>query len=542
PCPRQRIQIIWTCVATILAASWVSVHPNIPNPKESAIKKSLRRIELMTWAIISPELMIYWAMSQWYGARLMEKEFTEYQRRENEDADTALTPFPRKTPRKLKKVRWTRTHGFFLQMGGFMLREEEKKDRVLGWKTLMTYYELGILDLSGVTEERINDHSKADWFAKGLALLQMFWFIAQCIARFFDTSLILTELELATAALALLSLVMYLLWWNKPFNAEVSIVITLLPAEKNSQSNDDPNSVPESVADSIDISLSLADAVNPHVTRAQPVEATHPNDDSVNASILSIEIYPPLPLRQSVPVDSSASCLGSAAVSHVAFSQMLPALLPSPQSTHPRVQFVSGSQTVDRLPRSPTIERDKSSNSFPLWFLFVRIQEILYGGFRNPGTNLINDPCDLAVTTVPSFYTVLADSGVADWRIPLTSLAFAALFGSVHCIGWSNKMVFASHATSLAWRIASAVITASPVVWCLMFICALAGKGSEDGSMLERIIYYLALSCGFVSVLTIPVYIVARLALLVLAFVELRHVPPGALASIQWANVLPFIH
>ncbi|KAF9549270.1 hypothetical protein CPC08DRAFT_675049, partial [Agrocybe pediades] len=208
PCPRQRIQIIWTCVATILAASWVSVHPNIPNPKDSKIKKTLRRIELMIWAILTPELIIFWAMRQWYAAGFMEREFAE-------------------PPRRMKRDKWTRTHGFFLQMGGFMLREEGKKDRVLGWEALMAYYKQGRLDLSDVTEDRINDHSKADWFAKGLALLQMFWFITQCIARFFSKDLILTELELATAALAILSFAMYLLWWHKPFNAGVPITITL---------------------------------------------------------------------------------------------------------------------------------------------------------------------------------------------------------------------------------------------------------------------------------------------------------------------------
>ena len=74
-CPRKRVEIIWSCIATILAASWVSVHPNLPHPKDSKVKKTLRRIELMLWAIITPELIIYWAMRQWYGARKMEREF-----------------------------------------------------------------------------------------------------------------------------------------------------------------------------------------------------------------------------------------------------------------------------------------------------------------------------------------------------------------------------------------------------------------------------------------------------------------------------------
>jgi len=64
-------------MATILASSWVAVHPNLPHPDDSRIKKTLRRVELMFWAIMTPELIIYWAARQWYGARWMEKEFQQ---------------------------------------------------------------------------------------------------------------------------------------------------------------------------------------------------------------------------------------------------------------------------------------------------------------------------------------------------------------------------------------------------------------------------------------------------------------------------------
>jgi len=74
-CPRKRLEIIWSCIATILASSWVAVHPNLPHPDDSKLKKILRRVELMLWAIITPELIIYWAARQWYGARWMEKYF-----------------------------------------------------------------------------------------------------------------------------------------------------------------------------------------------------------------------------------------------------------------------------------------------------------------------------------------------------------------------------------------------------------------------------------------------------------------------------------
>ncbi|KAF9555529.1 hypothetical protein CPC08DRAFT_670882 [Agrocybe pediades] len=531
-CPRQRIQILWTCVSTILAASWVSVHPNIPDAKESKIKKTLRRIELMLWAIVTPELIIFWAMRQWHSARSMERKFAEFQHIElesmtrkilrrlkklgyrlrhfRESEDEELTLLTRETPRRMKRVKWTRTHGFFLQMGGFMLREEGKEDRILGWEMLMEYCKHGRLDLSDITEDRINDHSKADGFAKGLALLQMFWFITQCAARLFDKSLILTEVELVTGALALLSFAMYLLWWNKPFNAGVPITITLLPAGSMSIDTSPPT---------------IHDAVNPNIPHVQPFESTHSTGHCVNEAIPSN-----FHLRQS---DPPASRLGSAEESNVAFAPP-----PSPQSAHSRVRPVSDSQPTDRPPRSPTIESDKSSDGAQRWFLFARISEIVYHHETDP----LDVPGESSVTSVSSFYYVPVDSEAADLQMLLTSFSAAALFGSIHCIGWSSKIVFASHGASLAWRIASATITASPVVWCLVFIFGDAYATSKSGSALETMFDYLKDLCYYVSIITVPLYIAARLTLLVLAFVELQHISPGALADIPWANVLPFIH
>ncbi|KAF4616961.1 hypothetical protein D9613_008722 [Agrocybe pediades] len=523
-------------------------------------------------------------------------------------------------------------------MGGFMLREEGKKARVLGWRTFMKYYKQGRLDLSEITEDRINDHSKADWFAKGLALLQMFWFITQCIARFFDKHLILTEIELATAALALLSLVMYILWWNKPFNAGVPITITLLPAETDPQLKNDANSRSESVLSSIDTSLPFADPVNPfvpdaqlvevtqpsdygvdeasllrqsdpgeptssrsgsaevndgtfsqtlralrpspesdhprvhllsdgsstsplpssdpvnpNIPHAQPVEATHPCDDGVDVPSVQINLH----LRESVrTVEPPASRSGSAEVSNITYSQVLPyrrprlvncpfkgllgfpGLPPSAQSAHPQIQVVSGSQPADHPPRSPSIRRGKPSDGFQLWFLFVRIEEIM----TNADADWVDHPDYSAATSVPSFYSVNTGSGAAYCQLLLTSFFAAVLFGSIHCIGWSSKIMFTSYTASLAWRIASVIITVGPVVWCLGSISVYAGDKSKDGSLLKEMFEYVATLCSFVSVTTIPVYIVARLALLVLTLVELQYLPPGALASIQWANVVPFIH
>ena len=75
-CPandRSVWDILWSCLATIFACSWVSVHPNIPGPNESRWRILLRRLELMFWAVVGPEIIISWAFRQWLGARDLEK-------------------------------------------------------------------------------------------------------------------------------------------------------------------------------------------------------------------------------------------------------------------------------------------------------------------------------------------------------------------------------------------------------------------------------------------------------------------------------------
>ena len=75
-CPadqRSVWDILWSCLGTIFACSWVSIHPNIPAPNESQRRIFLRRLELMFWAVVGPEMIINWALRQWIGARHLEK-------------------------------------------------------------------------------------------------------------------------------------------------------------------------------------------------------------------------------------------------------------------------------------------------------------------------------------------------------------------------------------------------------------------------------------------------------------------------------------
>ena len=70
---RSTWEILWTCLATIFACTWVSIHPNIPSSKDGRIRIALQRLELTVWAILTPEMIIFWAMRQWRHARSLTK-------------------------------------------------------------------------------------------------------------------------------------------------------------------------------------------------------------------------------------------------------------------------------------------------------------------------------------------------------------------------------------------------------------------------------------------------------------------------------------
>ncbi|KDR79433.1 hypothetical protein GALMADRAFT_1240123 [Galerina marginata CBS 339.88] len=217
--------ILWSCLATIFACTWVSIHPNIPPPNEKWWMGPLRRLELMIWAILAPELMILWAMRQWLGARRLVNR-----------CPGALNFNCCSIWVKMLDIsdgRWTKTHGYFVQMGGFPVFKgdalqgfvsQRNADGTVIYNGVWTF---PTNKLPMISENEIRDRSKGDGLSKSLAIGQTLWFALQCIVRRVD-GLYITELELATAAFAFLNGVIYFLWWDKPLAVQCSVPIQLL--------------------------------------------------------------------------------------------------------------------------------------------------------------------------------------------------------------------------------------------------------------------------------------------------------------------------
>ncbi|KAJ6573055.1 hypothetical protein DFH09DRAFT_1079211 [Mycena vulgaris] len=204
---RRQFDIIWGCLTTIFACTWVSVHPNVPPPDQSWLAHLWRRLQMMFMAVIAPELMVGFAARQLFVARRFSKEFD-----------------------------LTFTHGFFFSMGGFVSQIghpittfKQLEDPLLGPEYLSA--------IRKVKVAYITARSKGDALSKGVALMQGLWFITQYIARIHQ-HLPVTELEVATLAFAVVNVFIWLIWWKKPLDVEQPIPIG--PVEEPS----DPGSAP----------------------------------------------------------------------------------------------------------------------------------------------------------------------------------------------------------------------------------------------------------------------------------------------------------
>ncbi|KAG2352516.1 hypothetical protein BDR07DRAFT_1343938 [Suillus spraguei] len=178
--------IISSCVLTLFACICTAIHTNIPSPEHSPNDLLVRRLGIMMMALMAPELIVIWAMRQYFSTH---------------------------------HNMWTQTHSFFVLMGGFMLYVDGKPYLTLRRDDILKLIRKGCIDVPVITAEQIHDKSKGNAISKGLIILQVTWFVMQLITRAIY-HLETTQLEVGTLAFAVLNFLTYAVWWNKPLNVQ----------------------------------------------------------------------------------------------------------------------------------------------------------------------------------------------------------------------------------------------------------------------------------------------------------------------------------
>ncbi|KAJ6577724.1 hypothetical protein B0H19DRAFT_1062310 [Mycena capillaripes] len=215
---RTLLDIIWGCLATVFACTWVSVHPNVPAPGQTNFVLVSRRLGMMLLAIIAPELIIFFAARQYFFASAFSKRF-----------DISVT--------QASSSRW----GDSFLRTDCILSRRCNSSKILSW----------VIDTWRIYAPST---SKGDALSKAVALLQSCWFIIQCVARGMQ-HLPLTELEVATLAFAGVNIVTWILWFRKPLAVQFPIPIGP-PAVQGSHS-----ASREKISSSFNVSASITGAI-----------------------------------------------------------------------------------------------------------------------------------------------------------------------------------------------------------------------------------------------------------------------------------------
>ncbi|CAG7852251.1 SubName: Full=Uncharacterized protein {ECO:0000313/EMBL:CCA70983.1} [Serendipita indica DSM 11827] len=259
--------IVLSCLTTIFLCIWVALHLNVPEPVDTRGLDRFERFKVWLMSFIRctvTPILVTLVFPEWV-------------------LGMAVLQF-RKATQLAKKIGGTRQQGFFILMGGFHLfkrsqgslrdqieaiqRDGEenhplvklsgaeegdgrlrdapnnKATRLLEEEAGEPVHPLDEFDVCRLIDTgklhfppsaELLDRCKSDGLAKFLVIVQTLWFIAQCIARKVS-KLPLTELEVVTLGYTLLTVGMYVVWWDKPYRVAFPVrVYGTLPERTEEQ-------------------------------------------------------------------------------------------------------------------------------------------------------------------------------------------------------------------------------------------------------------------------------------------------------------------
>ncbi|KAI1759528.1 hypothetical protein GGR53DRAFT_523784 [Hypoxylon sp. FL1150] len=184
------LDIIHSCITTILLCRWSCVCPNVPRPDITTSGSAMLQIRWQLFTILFPEVTVAIAGEQWESSN----------------------------------QGWSHRRAFFADMGGILLKAPEFPAFPVDCQQLAYLVENRYVKMPSISERDITDRNKADGPTRLLAVCQIIWFTIQCIGREVQ-GLGLSTLELTTLTFILCTLNMYFFWAFKPRDVQSPIMV-----------------------------------------------------------------------------------------------------------------------------------------------------------------------------------------------------------------------------------------------------------------------------------------------------------------------------
>jgi hypothetical protein len=226
---RSTWAIVSSCLSTIFAGTWSIQHLNVPG-KNTSDGKWARKFRSCKWMVVNilfPEFIVLRAAFEFLMAMQAFKLMADnnkavanpwwYRPRHRHDGGDSED----QKPEEVRK--WTLTHCFFANMGGLYYEHGESRFPLTA---LQLAVQQNGFDNPEMLEEDIEDKSKQDWFAKGIAALQFSQLALSLVVRT-NQGLDFSQLETITLGFAVCGALVYLIYLYKPQNVETPIMVKM---------------------------------------------------------------------------------------------------------------------------------------------------------------------------------------------------------------------------------------------------------------------------------------------------------------------------
>ncbi|KAF5683482.1 oxidoreductase [Fusarium circinatum] len=216
---RGSLDVLWSCLVTLLLCAWVSTYPNAGSPHDKWYHPLLDKFNLAIITFLGPDFLFGIALGQFSSARLSVKAFKR---------DSHL----------MRGQKWKLIHGFFVDMGCLHLTAPDYsiadgKSFPIDSKQFHYLVKHGFVEFPDIDKLEIKERNSVDTLSRsvyhrGASIITVFqaaWFTIKELARIHKGYPIST-LELTTLSFCFITFVISALWYHKPSISKPQFITT----------------------------------------------------------------------------------------------------------------------------------------------------------------------------------------------------------------------------------------------------------------------------------------------------------------------------
>ncbi|KAI1261617.1 hypothetical protein F5Y18DRAFT_195536 [Xylariaceae sp. FL1019] len=203
PDSRGTLDIVWSCLLALNLCLYTMLHLNVPAPSDKFLTICWRKLRWACLGLLAPELPMLFACGQWASAVRSVHRMHD-----------------------LGYPQWSLEHGFFADMGGFVVHPLDAPAMPISALQLHYLVKHGFIQFPLISRAEIRDKSKADSISKVFTGVQTGWLVVQVIGRAIQR-IDISPLEFATICICGCSYCTLWFWRRKPLDVAVPVPIAM---------------------------------------------------------------------------------------------------------------------------------------------------------------------------------------------------------------------------------------------------------------------------------------------------------------------------